>query len=97
MSTDSDRFLDHVARLLQRGPERLSQLGAGIIIAANEALASDSRAFSRTFGIEHALVLRECNILARELQLLTIERRDERTQRLFYVLSDAGEALLAYR
>lgn len=97
MTITADDFLERVAKLSQRGPERLSSLGAGIIIAVSEGMASDSRGFSRKLGVEHALVLRECNTLSSGLNLLVIERRDERSQRLFYALSGAGEALLACR
>ncbi|MFK4823664.1 hypothetical protein ACI0FM_02520 [Paenochrobactrum sp. BZR 588] len=73
----------------------ITRLGAGIIAALLLDGAHDSRSFSRLFEIEHALVLRALAYLAAEDGFLTITRRDERTQRSFYSLSEKGEKLKA--
>lgn len=87
---------EQVARLLD-GPQAsaLTPLCAGILVALDLGLARDSRTFARRFDIAHALVLRECTMLTEDLGLITIIRRDERTQRLFPELTEKGRALLA--
>lgn len=72
----------------------LSALGAGILAAAGLGISGDSRSFARDFGLAHALVLREVTSLA-EAGLLTVPRRDARSQRSFFAPSPAGAALLA--
>ncbi len=72
----------------------LSPLSAGILAALDLGLARDSRTFARVFDIAHALVLREYTTLIEDLGFLAIQRRDERTQRLFPALTDKGRALL---
>jgi len=72
----------------------LSSLGAGIIAALALGVASDSRAFARVLGIEHALVLREVNLLGADGGYLQITQRDPRTQRTRYELSPVGQQLV---
>lgn len=72
----------------------LPGLGAGILAAAHLGIAADSRSFARQLGVAHALVLRDCVALS-EAGWLVLDRRDSRTQRLFYSLSPAGADLLA--
>ena len=91
------RWEDRMARLLvmaEGQEEGLSPLSAAILVALDLGLARDSRTFARVFDIAHALVLRECTMLIEDLGLLTIIRRDERTQRLFPALTEKGRALL---
>lgn len=59
-----ERLLDLVGRLCAADPA-LSAVGAAILVALHLGIASDSRTFSRLFGIEHALVLREVTELSR--------------------------------
>lgn len=92
MSDITGHFITLV-EAIEAKDQHLSRLGAGILAALLLDGAHDSRAFSRLFDIEHALVLRELTELASEGGLLTILRRDERTQRSFYALSPAGEKL----
>lgn len=73
----------------------VTRLGAGIIAALFLDGAHDSRSFSRLFEIEHALVLRELTALAAEDGFLIITRKDEPTQRSFYILSSKGQKLKA--
>ncbi|RWR28446.1 hypothetical protein D2T31_13900 [Sinirhodobacter populi] len=68
-------------------------LACGLLAAVALGLSGDSRGFARDFGIAHALVLREVNILSGDLGLLTVTRNDERTQRSFLALSLAGKDL----
>ncbi|RWR05700.1 hypothetical protein [Paenirhodobacter populi] len=68
-------------------------LACGLLAAVALGLSGDSRGFARDFGIAHALVLREVNILSGDLGLLTVTRNDERTQRSFLALSPAGKDL----
>jgi hypothetical protein len=71
----------------------LSRLGAGLLAALLLDGAHDSRSFSKLFDIEHALVLREVTLMSAEGGCFIMKRRDERTQRCFYALSDEGEKL----
>jgi hypothetical protein len=63
----------------------ISQLGGGILAALVLDIAHDSRAFARALGIEHALVLREVQVLA-DLGRLKVKERNARTQRCSYEL-----------
>lgn len=72
----------------------LDPLAGGILAAVALGLTGDSRSFARDFGIAHALVLREVNMLAEEAGLITVTRQDARTQRSHLVLSAAGKALV---
>lgn len=71
-----------------------SPLACGLLAAVGLGLANDSRGFARDSDTEHALVLREVGRLSDELKLLVIVRTDERTQRRFLALSEAGQALI---
>ena len=66
---------------------RLTPLAAGILAAAELGIATDSIAFGKALGISHALVLREIDMLERDLGLLRVTSRNPRTQRTFYELS----------
>lgn len=72
----------------------LSGLEAGILAAAALGIARDSRSFANRIGVAHALVLRDC-VALEEAGLLVAERRETRTQRLYYGLTPRAEALLA--
>lgn len=96
--TQSSDMIGHFIALLEAIETKnlsLSRLGAGMVAALILGGARDSRAFARLFEIEHALVLRELMHLTMAGGLLTITRRDERTQRSFYALSAEGEKLKA--
>lgn len=74
----------------------LTQLGAAVLLAADLGIAKDSRSFARTFGLEHALVLRAVTEMSGEnASLLRVTHRNERTQRTAYSLTAAAETLLA--
>lgn len=79
---------------LEMASGKISRLGAGILAAAALDIASDSRSFSRFFGVAHALVLRELVALGAEDGYLRIRMRDERTQRSRYELNAAGSRLV---
>ena len=85
---DTEAFMALVARLAARDP-RLSELGAAMLVAAQLGLASDTRSFAKTFGIAHALVLRELNAMAQLPGLVEIARRDPRTMRTHYIVAAA--------
>lgn len=73
----------------------LSPLGAGIITAIFQGFVDDSRTFARLFGIAHALVLREINLLCGPEAPIEIVRRDARTQRTYIKLTVKGDTLMA--
>ena len=80
---DSEQFMDLVARLRTAQPD-LTPIQAGIIIAAQQNIARDSRTFARVLGLAHALVLRELNVLLQSRAVLKLVKGDERTLRTFY-------------
>jgi len=79
---ESEQFMDLVARLCTAQPD-LTPIQAGIIIAAEQNIARDSRTFARLLGLAHALVLREITTLC-DQNHLTITKQDARTLRTFY-------------
>lgn len=85
-----DQMSFAIERLLEDPQQPFSPLGAGILAASWLGVASDSRSFARKLELAHALVLRECVSLAEEAELITIEDRQDKSQRLFYRLSPAG-------
>ncbi|MHB2206786.1 hypothetical protein [Methylobacterium sp. CM6257] len=66
----------------------LYPLEAGLLAALDLGLPGDSRAFARTFAVEHALVLRALAGLE-EAGHVAVTARDPRTQRTRY--SASGE------
>ncbi|MTI01950.1 hypothetical protein [Roseibium sp. RKSG952] len=88
-------MMNTVTSLMAESPEHLSPIGAGVLVAAHFGVSSDSRSFASKLGVAHALVLRECVTLAEEHQLISLENREERSQRLFYSLTAQGHDLLA--
>lgn len=64
----------------------LPSLEAGLLAALALGLPGDSRAFARTFAVEHALVLRALSTLE-DAGLIAITTRDGRTQRTRYEAS----------
>ncbi|WP_064684007.1 hypothetical protein [Rhizobium bangladeshense] len=85
-ASDAGRFLALVAAAQDRDA-RLTPIQAGLLVAAELKIASDSRSFARSLGIAHALVLRELNALAEGDDTLEIVKRDPRTMRAFYRLA----------
>lgn len=92
--TPTDRFSRAVDALVADHPATLSALGAAILVGAHEGLAHDTRSFARRFDVAHALVIRECVSLASEHRLLTLDDRQERSQRLFYALTDEAQEMV---
>ena len=78
---------------IQAQDTALSRLTAGIVAAVFQGIAADSRTFAKLFGIAHALVLREINMLSGPDAPVGIIRRDARTQRTHLKLTVKGEAL----
>jgi hypothetical protein len=94
MPGSEEAFLALVAAI-RAEDATLSPLGAGIVAALSQRIADDSRTFARLFGIAHALVLREINLLCGSETPIEMIRRDARTQRTYLKLTVKGEALLA--
>ncbi len=90
---DEARFLDLVAEM-QAKDAGLTSVQAALLVAAEQAIARDSRTFSRIFGMAHALVLRELTTLIETRDLLHVTRRDERTMRLYYELAGGARAVI---
>ncbi|KAA0124235.1 hypothetical protein CIW48_07855 [Methylobacterium sp. P1-11] len=84
MSTEPDEAA-FVAALDRVSAARsdLDPLAAGLLAALDLGLPGDSRAFARTFGVAHALVLRALAGLE-EAGLVAVTARDGRTQRTRY-------------
>ena len=61
----------------------IDPLEAGLLATLDLGLPGDSRAFARSFGVEHALVLRALSALE-EAGHVTVTARDARTQRTRY-------------
>lgn len=91
---DAPTFLAATDTIAALRPD-LSLLEAGLLAGLHLGLAADSRSFARVFGVEHALVLRALDSLARTAALVTLTGRDGRTQRTRYQASTDGETLLA--
>jgi hypothetical protein len=85
-ASDAGRFLALVAAAQDRDAG-LTSIQAGLLVAAELDIASNSRSFARRLGIAHALVLRELNALAERGDTLEIVKRDPRTMRAFYRLA----------
>lgn len=94
MLDTSENILKDIDALCELGPDSLSQMGAAILLATNQGLATDSRDFAKKFDLAHAMVIRECAILADELGLIKISKRDERTMRTYYNVTEQGMGLL---
>ncbi|MGD1886731.1 MAG: hypothetical protein ACFB01_06345 [Cohaesibacteraceae bacterium] len=88
------RFETMVARLLDDQANELTPLAAGLLAASHSGYCSDSHTFSKRLGVEHALVIRECVMLADQLGAIRVERKNERSQRMVFSLTDAGLEML---
>jgi hypothetical protein len=77
--------------LTQHADDRITGLGAAMLVGLRFDLAADTRSSAKVFDIEHALVLRELISLADVLHLVEVEHRDERTQRAFMRLTALGQ------
>lgn len=88
-----EEFLSLCEGLAARGVPMLSAM---LIVAAGLGVASDSRSFARMLGVEHALALRELVAMEEETGLVTISRRDPRSQRAHFALTEAAQSLLAH-
>ncbi|MGC5778449.1 hypothetical protein [Methylobacterium sp. NFXW15] len=85
---DEAAFVAALERISAAHPD-LPPLEAGVLAAEALGLPGDSRAFARTFGVEHALVLRVLTSLD-EAGHIVITERDARTQRTRYSASGTG-------
>lgn len=85
------RFLAVVEQIGETAPVALDATGAALIAAIHLGIGNDSRSLSNKLGIAHALVLREINALSGTM--LTIVKRDARTQRTWVELTQEAERL----
>ncbi len=88
------QFLEFVDTIVRAEPS-LTPIGAALITAHHFGIAKDSRTFSRKFGIEHALVLREITGLSGHGGLLKVVSRNNRTQRTELALAPGGERIVS--
>lgn len=97
MSAEPDEaaFVAALDRVSAARPD-LDPLAAGLLAALDLGLPGDSRAFARTFGVEHALVLRALSGLD-EAGLVAVTDRDGRTQRTRYTTADSGPSVPSSR
>lgn len=79
---DEAAFVAALERVSAAHPT-LPPMEAGVLAALALGLPGDSRAFARTFGVEHALVLRALTSLD-DAGRIIITERDTRTQRTRY-------------
>ncbi len=93
---ESDAEQRFVALSEEVAGQGVPMMAAMLLVAAHMGISADSRSFARIFGVEHALVLRELVAMEAEMRLVTITRRDERSQRLHFTPTDQGEAFLAH-
>lgn len=84
-----------VVEAIRRQDATLSPLDAGIIAAVSQGIADDSRSFATLFGIAHALVLRQINLLCGPQAPIEIVRRDAHTHRTHLKLTVKGNILMA--
>lgn len=92
---DEAAFVAALDRVSAARPD-LDPLAAGLLAALDLGLPGDSRAFARTFGVEHALVLRALSGLD-EAGLVAVTDRDGRTQRTRYMTADSGPSVPSSR
>ncbi|WP_267357596.1 MULTISPECIES: hypothetical protein [unclassified Methylobacterium] len=90
-SPDEAAFIAALDRVAAAYPA-LKPLEAGLLAALDLRLPGDSRAFARTFAVEHALVLRALAELE-ELGHIAVTARDERTQRTRFTAVGANQPL----
>ncbi len=88
-------LMQTISGLVAQNPEELSALGAGVLAAAHLGLSNNSRSFAEQLGVAHALVLRECVALAEDHHLIRLEDRGDRSQRVFFALTERGHTQLA--
>ncbi|MGY5808714.1 hypothetical protein ACXHXG_13440 [Rhizobium sp. LEGMi198b] len=94
IATEPQIFFDLVENLVQVN-RHLTVLQGALLVACALDIASDSRAFSKRLGVEHALVLRDLNVLDANDGPLVIAKRDPRTLRSHFHLTANGRAMLS--
>ncbi len=78
-------------QISQTAPVAIDATGAALVAAIYLGIGTDSRSLSNKLGIAHALVLREINALSG--RMLTIVKRDARTQRTWVELTDEASVV----
>ncbi|MEM0900629.1 MAG: hypothetical protein AAGI92_11850 [Pseudomonadota bacterium] len=84
-----------IARLVASYPDVLTPMSAGILASLHMGLCKDTRTFARRLEIAHALVIRECGLLANQVGAIEIDDRRDKSGRLFYALNELGRDMLA--
>ncbi len=95
MTHPLEKDLEYAVEMIAQSEIKfLSPMGPLILAAAALEIASDSRSFARIFGIAHALVIRECVSLSEELHLIEPYKRADKSQRLFYDITEQGWSII---
>jgi len=95
MTAPVDPLVTLIAALQGATEHELSSIAAGILAASHLGIAQDSRSFARKLDLAHALVLRECVALAEDLNLIDLDDRQDKSQRLFFSLTEKAKMLIA--
>lgn len=85
------RFMAVAEQISLTAPVALDATGAALVAAIHLGIGTDSRSLSNRLGIAHALVLREINALSGKV--LTVVKRDTRTQRTWVELTNEASSL----
>ncbi|AJY47198.1 hypothetical protein [Martelella endophytica] len=93
MTAESSSLIERYAAAIPRLAD--DQLAAAVLALATAGEAADSRAAALKLGVGHALVLRAIATLATPPALIGIDRRDHRTQRIFFHVLPAARNSLA--
>ncbi len=89
---DDAAILALVAAMARWRPD-LEPLDATLLAAAHRGLIADSRSLAKVFGVAHAHALRALASVE-EAGLVAVTRRDARSSRAHYVLTENGFALV---
>lgn len=92
MLADANRPVELTAP--QHQETTLSPLATAVLSIAGQAGHVDSRSVAKALEVGHALVIRECTVLAEEAGLLEICSQNPKTQRLEFCITDKGRKVL---
>ncbi|MGY5778524.1 hypothetical protein [Rhizobium sp. LEGMi135b] len=92
-ASDPQIFLDLIENLVQAN-KQLSGLQGALLVACALDIASDSRTFAKVFGVEHALALRELNMLIAAGEFALLTKRDPRTLRTHFKLTAIASEMM---
>ena len=89
---DDAAILATVAAIARRRPD-LEPLDAVLLAAAHRGLIADSRSLAKAFDVAHAHALRAVASVE-EAGLVAVSRRDTRSSRAHYALTEGGRRLI---